>query len=476
MAKLPLVQGAYEARATSANSQRCINLFGETNPKDSPWPVTHYPASGLSVFADYSGVFTGAPRGLYWASNGALYAVIGTAVIQQTSYGQAHLLVGNLDGNSNNPVVMSDNGTTVVLVDGSNGGGWTIDLATNAFAKISDPAFYGSNRVDFIDTFFVFNRPGTRTFYTSNSNAVTFDPLYYADKIGFNDVLVSFAVLHDNIWLLGTVTSEVWFNSGAADFPFQRMPNSTIQQGCVAPYAVAVADNALFWLSQDRYGRTILLRGEGYAAKRVSTFAVEDTWAGYLRVSDARAMVYQQAGHEILLLWFPLANATWALDTFTGFWHRRTYGAAQDAWLPCCSSYWGSATVGEIDVSLAGDRTAPRLLAIDRRATTDAGTPIQRIRSWPHVLNDQKRMSHNQFVAAMQPGQLSPDQVSLRWSDDGGQTFGQPLVQTAGGATNGQYSWRRLGMARDRVYELSWTAQGQTALHGAWIEAEGAET
>ena len=71
-----------------------------------------------------------------------------------------------------------------------------------------------------------------------------------------------------------------------------------------------------------------------------------------------------------------------------------------------------------------------------------------------------QRTVHHQFVTAMSGTSLSPDTVSLRWSDDGGQTFGAPVVQTTNNASNGQYSWRRLGMARDRVYELSWTATG----------------
>ena len=48
-----------------------------------------------------------------------------------------------------------------------------------------------------------------------------------------------------------------------------------LQQGCVAPYSVVITDNAVYWLSQDRHGRNMLMRGEGYSAKRVSNFAVE---------------------------------------------------------------------------------------------------------------------------------------------------------------------------------------------------------
>jgi hypothetical protein len=190
-------------------------------------------------------------------------------------------------------------------------------------------------------------------------------------------------------------------------------------------------------------------------------------------------MTYQQAGHEIILFQFLPDNATWGYDSATGQWHRRTYGPNRDAWLPYCIAHWGDLygqTPSGPNLVLAGDRTGPRLLEISRNATTDCGVPIKRVRSWPHVTANQKRVAHTQFVAALQPGALNPDQVTLRWSDDAGQTWGQPVVQTVNGATNGQYSWRRLGMARDRVYEISWTAEGQTALNGAWIEAVPAAT
>jgi hypothetical protein len=482
--KVPLTSGAYEARGVIASAQRCENLFFEPNPEGaSPFPGTHYPASGLTVFADYTGVFTGWVRGLSWSSRGDLYAVIGSALIRQLDVGRNYQLVGDI-GNSGAPVTMVDNGTTMVVVDGSPNG-WTVDLTTQAFAAINDPAFYGATRVDFIDTFFIFNKPGTQAFYTSNSNATTFDPLYFAEKIGYNDILMSLVALHDNIWLFGAVTTEIWFNSGAPDFPFQRMPNTILQFGCIAPYSVVVAGNAVYWLTQDRQGRAIVMRGEGYQAKRVSTFAVENAWADYPAITDTYGMAYQQAGHEIVLFYFQnndpsgtgVGNATWAYDTTADQWHRRTYGPNRVAWLPVCIAHWGSVyNISTWNNVVAGDRTGPRLLEIARHAYTDCGTPIERIRSWPHLMNDQKRLVHSQFVAALQPGQLSPDAVSLRWSDDGGQTFGQPVTQTVNGATNGQYSWRRLGMARDRVYELSWTGEGQTALNGAWIEAVPAAT
>ena len=69
-------------------------------------------------------------------------------------------------------------------------------------------------------------------------------------------------------------------------------------------------------------------------------------------------------------------------------------------------------------------------------------------------------------------------QVNLRWSDDRGVSFGNGLQQSLG--HSGDYktipSWNRLGMARDRVFELSWTAPAATALNGAYVDVEKLET
>ena len=69
-------------------------------------------------------------------------------------------------------------------------------------------------------------------------------------------------------------------------------------------------------------------------------------------------------------------------------------------------------------------------------------------------------------------------QVSLRWSDNRGVSFGNAVQQTLG--QSGEYlttpSWNRLGFARDRVFELSWTANAATALNGAYIDVEKMET
>jgi hypothetical protein len=72
----------------------------------------------------------------------------------------------------------------------------------------------------------------------------------------------------------------------------------------------------------------------------------------------------------------------------------------------------------------------------------------------------------------------TPPLVFLNYSDDRGASWSEPVGQSLGGT--GQYltqpQWRRLGMSRDRVWELSWSAPMHTALNGAFVKGEAAST
>jgi len=89
---------------------------------------------------------------------------------------------------------------------------------------------------------------------------------------------------------------------------------------------------------------------------------------------------------------------------------------------------------------------------------------------------------YRQFIADMAPGnpvETTPApsvDLSLDWSDDRGNTYGNPLTLSIGdiGTYLRSLQYQRLGMARDKVFRLSWSVPTDTALMGAWIEVESA--
>lgn len=475
MARVPLTGGAYASSALIASAQVCKNLYPESIPREEgePAPVTHLLTPGLTELTQLSSASR--VRGIYRATNGRVFLAIGDGLFWLGADWATARIVSITSGDT--PVSMSDNGVDLCVVDGS-ANGWFVDLATNISAQIDDEAFYGADRVDYISTSFVFNRPGTRQFYLGDSIARTFDPLYVSDKAGRQDVLVSFAVVSGFLWLLGQDTSEIWVYSGAPDFPLQAVPGATVEQGCEAAHSIGRADKSIFWLSRSKDGVGIVLQGSGYDAKRISTHALETEITGYASRRDARGMTYQIGGHTFYVLAFE--EATWAYDLATMHWHQWTWLDVNGVEQP----HRASCMTFGYDRVLVGDRENGKVYAADSNVFTDAGNPIRRVRSFPHSSGKGKRVRYTRFTADMQVGDVpvtpsgAPPEVSLRWSDDRGASWSNPVKQSFG--ATGQYltipTWNRLGIARDRVWELSWSAPMHTALNGAFVTGESAAT
>jgi hypothetical protein len=474
--RVALQGGYYVARNLIASAQRCLNLYCEANPEDAPVPFTDYPTPGSRTLGTYTG---GGIRCTYVATNGQLFIAAGNQIYYVNAQWTGTLL-GELTASNGNMVSMADNGTTMIIVDGSDAG-FSVDLGTHAFAQITDDAFYGGNRVDFLSTYFLLNKPGTGEFYSSDSNAITFDPLYFATKITYADLLASLIVLNQEIWLIGAQESiEVWINAGNPDFPFQQLPSVLINHGLAAVYSLCKIGSAIFWLSRDLNGQAIMVLGRNYQGVRISTFAVEAEWATYATVSDAVSCTYQSGGHEFVIITFPTADKTWVWDNTAGFWHERcwvdTDGMEHRVRGVCMAFAYG--------LNVAGDYATGTLRALDATLDSDDGVPMKFVRGFPHMISDGDRLFYRRFISDMSVGEgtgtLGQDPlVSLRWSDTRGYSWGNPITGSTGaqGEFLTQTQFQRLGMARDRVFELSWSGDGAChALNGAFAETTRAGT
>jgi hypothetical protein len=494
--RIPLWSGAYSARSVIANAQRCVNLFPEANPEETspPTPVTHYPTPGLRLLKTPPAM--GAGRGIYRSTRGDGFCVIGTTVYYiDTAWNLNE--IGNI-APASTPVSFSDNGLDyVVLVDGTNQGYKITIEAPFTMAPINDPAFYGAVRTDFLDTFMVFPRPDSNQWYCSLSNQIEFDGLDIAAKSGGADYISTLIVKHREAWILGLFTSEVWGNVGGQDFPFAPLPGAFIDHGCIAPYSVAKYDVSVFWLSQDSQGKAIVMKSQGYQAKRISNHAIEFEFQNYKKISDAIGFTFQQIGHTFYVLTFPAADKTWVYDDATQQWFEWNW-VDNNGKLHRHRANGYAFLYGENAVI---DFQNGNIYALDPNVYTDNGQPIVRIRSFPHLVNDGKRISYQSFIADIQSGTLpgyatddasnsdfnwdfnsdfggSPNMlkaplITLRYSDDRGQHYSGSIQQLLG--STGQYAespkWAPLGMARDRVFELSWSIPAAIALNGGWIEA-----
>jgi hypothetical protein len=499
MVQIALTSGAYSSESIIANAQRALNLFMEKNPAETTpgFPTTHYARPGLKLLGSAGPVNIG--RCLYGATNGDVYAVVGQNVYYVDPNFKFNQ-IGVLLAQKGTPVYMADDGQNIVIVDGS-ANGFNVNMTTRVMTTITDPNFLGSDRVDFIDSFLIFNKPATNEWYCSLSDEISFNALYVGVKTAWPDNIYCCVAIEREVWIFGPKKSEPWYNAGATPFPFQILPGIIIEQGCAAKYSPAKMDTNVYWLSQSPEGARMVMRGNAKnIAQRISTHAIEKEFLKYARVDDAIGSTYQIAGHSFYELHFPTADKTWAFDEATQQWF-------EDSWIDnngLLHRARNTFTAYAYGMNLALDWANGNLYQMDLSTYTDNGQPIVWIRAFPHFTHELKYVGLASIMADVAAGTRSntgeQNQFLSPWSAGFNAGFG-PLVQVAtpvlnlrisrnGGASYGNYRpqnmissgnyrpptrWRGNGIARDWVLELSSTVEMVGALNGAYVDPiEGA--
>jgi hypothetical protein len=464
---------SYTLRTVNVDCQRCINLYPELveSGKGKEGEVAVLLSTpGLLLKVT---IGAGPIRGTYTASNGQLFVVSNTKIYRVSGAWVATEL-GTLNSNSGH-VSMADNGISLVAVDGTDG--YVVTLSSGAFAEITDPDFLGADQVTYQDGYFIFNKPDSGQFYITELNSTNIDALDIATSEGSPDNIVAILSENRNLWLFNERTTEVFFNSGNADFPFERIQGAFIEQGCAAPFSVAKIANSVLWLGRNEFGQGVVYMAQGYQPKRISTHAVEQEIQSYGDISDANAYVYQENGHDFYVLNFTNADTTWVYDFSTNMWHERVY-TNQGAFERHRANYHAFAH----STHVVGDYENGKLYALSSSTYSDNGSEITRRRTAPHLSAGLKRVQFNSFQLDIESGvgldgatttQGNDPQAMMRFSDDGGHTWSNEKWTSFGkiGQTKRRALWRRLGTSRDRVYEITITDPVPVTLIGAEVDA-----
>ncbi|CAB4123429.1 hypothetical protein UFOVP43_10 [uncultured Caudovirales phage] len=403
------------------------------------------------------------------------------------------------------------------LVTGTGGTGtYTVSASQTVASEImyalsfsvlpsSDGAFSGGNTIDIVDNYFVYNDPGTQEWGASDLLSPLSGQTSYALKDVAPDKLVALIVDHREVYLMGEASSEVWTDVGAVPFPFQRIPGTSTQHGLGAQFSLSRLGNSFAYVSQNSRGQAQIMMMNGYIPERISTHAVENTLTNQY-IGDAISWTYQLEGHENYVVSFPSLQLTWVYDVVTQMWHKWLYTADDGSYQRhrgnCCALFQG--------MVLVGDYANGKIYMLDRANFTDDGQTIRRIRRAPHLVTDFQRQYFDELQIQFQPGvgttgfsnsTIATDtgntvylgtpytigststlsipvdaiyvlgnavqntvaqtttnpQAMLKWSNDGGSTWSREYWVSIGqlGKYRNRAIWRRLGTARDRIYEVS---------------------
>lgn len=471
--KTPFFGGAYQAFSKNLDCQRCVNLYLENDESKQGRDVAALRGCPGLVLLVTCG--SGPVRGVRTV-RGVLYVVSGDQVYSVSATLSVKLL-GTIN-TSSGQVSMSDNGIQVIIVDGKNG--YIVTTSTGKLSAITAAAFPSNpTTVTFFDSFFVVNQGNTQQWWVSASNdGTSWDGTNFASKEGGSDLLVGLIQVDRQLWLFGESTTEVWWDAGGGNFPFQRVDGVFVETGVASPYCMVLLDNSVFWLGADQRGQGIVYRSNGYQAQRISTFAIE-TVLGNNTISDAIAYSYQANGHSFYVLTLPTADLTFVFDVSTNLWHER---ALYDPVLGNFHRHQSNCADFFNGMNVVGDYQNGNLYSFDDATPTDNGATRKWVRSWqalPQGQNAGKEVFYSNLEIfaetgqAPQTGQGAEPMVSLRVSNDGGHTFPIELFRSMGkaGQTSAHIRFPNLGSSRNRVFELSGTDPVVPVFVGAEIDA-----
>jgi hypothetical protein len=393
-----------------------------------------------------------------------MYAVAGNKFYSITSAWSATER-GTLNS-STGPVSMDYSRTQIVIVDGADG--YTYTPASTTFAEITDADFPGGLTVRFLDTYFIVNDPSSGRFYISASNdGTSWDALDFATDEGAPDNLIALEVNNTQLYTMGTTSIQPWINTGNADFPFEPVGNTFIEMGCAAKFSVAKLDNSIFWVGSNEHGDGQVWRLRGYTPVRISTHSIENRIATSTDMTDITSIAYQDEGHAFYMISSTSGNWTLCYDVATGLWHERAFRNTSTG---IFERHKGQGYCFFNSFHVIGDYVTGEIYTLDLDVYADDADPLRWLRTWralPPGENDLRSVTFHRLQIDLEAGvglasgQGSDPQVTMRYSNDGGHTFGNDHSASIGGLT-GEFGrraiWRRLGNSqdgRDRVFELS---------------------
>ena len=318
----------------------------------------------------------------------------------------------------------------------------------------------GATAVAHLDGYFAFvdYTDNTKWFISGLLDPIDYDALDFAYADSAPNVLRTIVGHRGELWLVGEKAIEVWYDSGDADFPFRRRSAAVIAVGALTPRSVQAGAESVWWIGNDN----VVYRSNGYVATRVSNSAIEARITGMFIGDDALdCLFYKIDGHSFYV--FSVAgDLTWAYDAGAGTWHERSSTAdGNGRWRANCATQLG----GE---PILGDFNTGQLMRLVRASDNDIGVPLMRQAVLPPLAVSSVRGARSfcaRLEVEMEVGTgASHQDVTLDWSDDGGQTWVGGRLMGSGPIGNGRKRvfTTRLGSFRQRTFRI--TTRGAATL------------
>lgn len=328
--------------------------------------------------------------------------------------------------------------------------------------------------VAFLDGYILALNGLSGKFYWSDLNVGTsWSPLSFATAEGNPDFGIAMKIVQRQVYLIGTITTEIWENDGVT--PFSRIPGGLIEVGCSAKYSPIKRDNALMWLDHKRRfveftGTSLKYISSRYDKEILKFSSVSDCIGGLIYKNGQEFCVFQFAAEGRTLVYNP------ALEDWSEWADWNPDG---DVWTP----YDFRSTAYDVSSgkTFIGKERAKAVACLDSDSrvdvilggTTQAFKFLRRTGHIDHGSSLIKRLEELRFRAkrGADTGVTNPI-LMFRYRNDGSSQWSNIRELDLGSVGNTAHHIRipRLGIFQSRQYEISATDNVPIVLSNAEID------
>ena len=498
-ANFPIFGGFDDRSEIAFNSENLINFFLIGDPQGKKkFGLLRTPGLAQAEIVQAGD----APSRALYTYEDSMYGVFGSDVYRFTPP-LVKSKIGTIGTTQGFVSITANNAGQVIFSDGKAGYIYNTNTSVFSVINIATPASSGfpafPTNVAMLDSYFIAPDSQSRTYQISAINDGTrWDPLDEAQIQAYPGENVGVGVVNRRLYFFKTDSTEVWYDAGAADFPFRRDSTLLFNFGCLAASSIVSDFGYLFWLARDRNGVGSVMMTEGQEPVRISDESIDNLIASFVNPSDVIAYIYKDLGHIFLVMTWNTDDTTLVYDVTMKNWHQmQMHKTIRKEAIPFsgkvrhlsnCHAYFSG-------MHFIGSYKAPILYDFSRRHATNAGEEIRCIRVCPHFFDENYRMmqirwlqidmqmgiglsggsEHNEkwitndgdFVVDTESDNIvwggssqgigQDPKVYLRISRDGGNTYGNYHGVSVGkiGNRRARAIFRRLGLCRDFVAEIS---------------------
>jgi hypothetical protein len=454
MKPLPLGITAEKDEDRQISPEDLINLYPVTTQKGKQ-PIALKQTPGLAFYSTVGTEHRGA-----FIVDGIRYVVSGTSLYKESPLGTFSSL-GTIPGSGRVGMAANDRdaGPQLIVVNGTTTG--YVYSVADGFS--STTLTYASHTVAYQDGYFIFDATGTGKWFISSVNdGTTYDSTEVGATNSRPDNVLAVISKKQQIWVPGTDSIEIFINTGAADFPFTKIQEVTIDDvGLGNRDTLVYGDNALYFIGSDK----LPYRTNGYNLEIIGNSNICQVLED-VEFDDLTAFGFKWRSHYFYQINLPDGTA-YRFDAKTNLWHTVR------GWASGYAPYRGGHYHYFDGQHYVGDYENGNIYTLSKDALKDSGAVIRREMITPFIHNNGNQFSVNRIRADFKHGAgntSAEDPVCmLEWSNDG-ENWSTPVPGFIGmkGKNTTQIWWNSLGCHYQIAYKIWWTDSIDTELVGLY--------